>query len=113
MELANTFCTILRGTATTPLGDVIDSSTPFLEHVPAVLVETGRQTQDPSTSTPRTIRQVTCTLPDWVQILNTDRILDERTQDTYIIITVFRPPDMFGPPPGIVLALKRITAAGP
>jgi len=39
MELANTFCTILRGTTTTPLGDVIDSSTPFLEHVPAVLVE--------------------------------------------------------------------------
>ena len=113
MELCNTSCTIFRGTTTTALGDVIDSNTPLIEHIPAVLVETGRNTQDPSTSTPRTIRQITCTLPNWVQILNTDRLLDERTGDTYIIIDVTRPPDTFGPPPGVLLALKRVTAAGP
>lgn len=113
MELANTSCTILRGTTTTPLGDVIDSNTPFIEHIPAILVETGRNTQDPSSPTPRTIRQITCTLPDWVRPLTTDRILDERTQDVYMVITVTRPPDMFGPPPGVLLALKRVSAVGP
>lgn len=113
MELANTYVSVLRGTTKTPLGDVIDSDTPFLEGIPAVLVETGRQTQDPSTSSPRTIRQVTCALPDWVQVLNSDRIRDERSRETYIIITVTRPPDVFGPAPGVVLALKKVTAAGP
>lgn len=113
MELANTYATILRGTTTTPLGDVIDSDTPYLEGIPAILVETGRNTQDPSSPTPRTIRQITCTLPDWVEVLNTDRIRDERSRETFIIITVTRPPDTFGPPPGVVLALKKVTAAGP
>jgi hypothetical protein len=113
MELANTSVTIFRGTTTTPLGDIIDSNDPLIEHVPAVLVETGRKTQDPSSSTPRTIRQITCTLPDWAQITNSDRLMDERTGDIYIIIDVTRAPDTFGPPPGILMSLKRVTAAGP
>ena len=112
-EAANTTCTIYRGTTTNALGDVIDSNTPFMQGIPAILVETGRKTQDPSSPTPRTIRAIDCHLPDWVQVLNTDRIYDERTRDTYIIIDVTRPPDIFGPAPGILLHLKRVTAAGP
>ena len=113
MELSNTQISVLRGTTVDSFGDVIDSDVPLIEHVPAILVETGRQTQDPSSPTPRTIRQITCTVPDWCEVTNEDRILDERSHEVYMVITVFRPPDMFGPPPGLVLALKKVTAAGP
>jgi len=112
MELANTQITVFRGTTTDEFGDEIDTADPLIEHVPAVLVETGRNTQDPSSSTPRTIRQITCTVPDWLDVTNDDRVFDERTSDTYMVITVTRSPDTFGPPPGRLLALKRVTAAG-
>lgn len=109
---ANTYVAILRGTTESEFGDEVDTDTPYLQGIPAILVETGRKTQDPTTPTPRTIRAVDCHLPDWVDVLNTDRIRDERTRDIYIILDVTRPPDIFGPPPGLLLALKRVTAAG-
>lgn len=113
MELANTEISVLRGTELDSFGDETDTDTPFIEHVPAILVETGRNTQDPSSPTPRTIRQITCTVPEWLGVLTTDRIRDERSREVYMVITVTRPPDMFGPPPGLTLALKKVTAAGP
>lgn len=112
-QAANTTCSILRGTTTNDFGDVIDANTVFFEGIPAILIETGRKIDDPSSPTPRTIRAVDCHLPESVHVLNTDRILDERTRDIYIILSVTRPPDIFGPPAGLLLALKRVTAAGP
>jgi hypothetical protein len=41
-EAANIRITVFRGTTTNAFGDVISTSTPFAEHVPAILVETGR-----------------------------------------------------------------------
>lgn len=111
-QAANTTCTIFRGTAENDFGDTVDSNTPYLEHLPAILVETGRKVQDPTTPSPRTIRAIDCHLPDWVQVLTTDRVMDERTRHVYIIIDVTRPPDIFGPPSGTVLTLKRVSAAG-
>lgn len=111
-EAANTSVTVFRGTETDAFGDTVDANTPHLVGIPAILIETGRKTQDPTTPTPRTIRAIECHLPDWVKILNTDRIMDERTRHVYVIIDVTRPPDIFGPPPGTILSLKRVSAAG-
>lgn len=109
-ETANTSCTIYRGTTSNQFGDQVDSNTPFMEHLPATLVETGRRTQDPSTPTPRTVREVLLHLPFWTGANEGDRILDERTGDVYMVITVTRPPTIIGAPVDLLLNLKRVTA---
>lgn len=111
-EALNTYVTILRGSGENSLGDPVDADqVPLFEHLPAILTETGRSTQDPSTSTPRTVRVTECHVPHWTGVLNTDQIIDERTNDVYMIITVTRPPALFGGPVDTRLDLKRVTAA--
>lgn len=109
-ETANCTITLLRGTTTNQYGDEIDSNTPLMTGIPATLIETGKTVQDPSTPTPRTIRQIYCSVPYWTGILNTDRLLDERNQDVFIILSVTTPPTIIGAPVDLVLTLKRVTA---
>jgi hypothetical protein len=109
-ETANTFCTILRGTSTNWAGDVVDNNTPFISGMPITLIETGKSVQDPSTPTPRTVREIYASVPEWAGIVSTDRLLDERTQDVYIIIGITKPPTIIGAPVDIRLDLKRVSA---
>lgn len=102
--------TLMAGTTTNWAGDQVDANIPVAEHVPATLVETGHKTQDPSSPTPRTIRQITLRLPYWTNATTDTRVLDERTQDIYIIISVTRPPTIIGAPVDLVCQLKRVTA---
>jgi hypothetical protein len=109
-ETANTCATILRGTTQNQFGDVIDADTPVIRGLPVTLAETGRTVQDPSSPTPRTIREITCIVPRYAGILNTDRILDESSGDIYIVMSVTTPPTIIGAPVDQVLSLKRISA---
>jgi hypothetical protein len=111
-EAANTTIQLLRGTTADEFGDPVDTCEALYSGVPAVLAETGKTVQDPSTPTPRTIRQVVCKVPYWMAPLNTDRIVDQQTGKTYIIIGVTRPPTLFGAPPDYSLDLKDVTDAG-
>lgn len=109
-ETQNCQITVFRGTTVNWAGDEVDANTPLIEHLPATLIETGHKTQDPSSPTPRTIREITCRLPYWSGVQDTDRIMDERTQDVYIVISVTRPSTIIGAPADLVLSLKRISA---
>ena len=109
-ETANTTATIFRGTEPNKFGDLIDSNVPYISSLPVTLIETGKTVQDPSTPTPRTVRQITCIVPEWAGVLSTDRLLDERTQDVYMIISVTKPPTIIGAPVDTVLGLKRVSA---
>lgn len=109
-ETANTSVTIYRGTTSNQFGDQVDSNVPYITGLPATLIETGKNTQDPSTPTPRTIRAIYCNVPEWAGVLNTDRIMDERTGDVFIVISVTKPPTIIGAPVDTVLQLKRISA---
>lgn len=109
-ETANTRCSVLSGTTTNQFGDQIDSNVPRITGLPVTLIETGKNVQDPSTPTPRTIRQILAIVPEWAGIVSTDRLLDESTGDTYIIIGVTRPPTIIGAPVDTKLDLKRISA---
>jgi hypothetical protein len=109
-EVENTLCTIYRGTTSNAYGDTVDDNQIYMENVPAFLAETGHTTQDPSSPTPRTIREIVAHIPQYVGILNTDRLMDQSTSDTYIILSVTRPPSLIGIPVPAVLALKRISA---
>jgi hypothetical protein len=109
-EVQNTQITVYRGTTFNSAGDQVDNNTIFMENVPAFVAETGRTVQDPSSPTPRTIREITAHVPQYVGIVNTDRIMDQSTNDVYIIMSVTRPPSLIGAPVPAVLSLKRITA---
>jgi hypothetical protein len=109
-ETANTTATVYRGTSTNWAGDTVDSNVPLISSLPITLIETGKSVQDPSTPTPRTIRQIYANVPEWAGIVDTDRLLDERTGDVYIIISVTKPPTIIGAPVDTVLGLKRISA---
>lgn len=109
-ETANTSATILRGTTSNWAGDMVDANEPVITGLPVTLVETGKTVQDPSSQTPRTIRQITCIVPEYAGVLNTDRIMDEATGDVYIVLAVTRPPTIIGAPTDRVLDLKRISS---
>lgn len=115
MEIANTTVTVLRGSTTNAFGDTIPSGTAVLEGVPAFIGETGRKVQDPGSPAPRTIREVAGHVPRWAGVLNTDQLRDDRTGDTYQVLSVTDPPSLFGSPGewAQVLELKRTTASGP
>jgi hypothetical protein len=82
----------------------------FISDLPATLVETGKSVQDPSTPTPRTIREISCWVPLWAGVKSTDRIRDQRTGDVFMVISVTRPPTIIGAPVDEVLQLKRVSA---
>lgn len=109
-ETANTTATVYRGTSTNWAGDVVDSNVPFITDLPVTLIETGKTVQDPSSATPRTIRQIYATVPEWAGIVSTDRLMDQQTGDVYIIIGVTKPPTIIGAPVDQKLDLKRISA---
>lgn len=109
-EAANTTVSILRGESTNEYGDLVDLTEAVYTGVPAILVEDSRQTQDPSTPTPRTIRASELHVPEWVGLLNSDRITDESTGNTYMIIEVTKPPTLIGAPVDTSALLKRVTA---
>jgi len=109
-EVQNTTVSVLRGTASNAFGDTVDLNEAIVEGLPALLAETGKHVQDPSTSHPRTIREVACHVPQYAGVLNTDRILDESTGNIFMIIGIVTPPTIIGAPVDTVLQLKRVTA---
>jgi hypothetical protein len=109
-EVQNAVCTVLRGTTTNQFGDVIDDNQPLVTGLPIFLAETGHTTQDPSSPTPRTIREIVAQVPQYVGVTLADRIVDESTGDVYIIISSTTPPTIIGAPVDQVLSLKRISA---
>lgn len=110
-EVQNTTVTVLRGTTVNDYGDTVDSDTPVFSGLPACLTETGKTVQDPSTTSPRTIRQVQCIVPQYAAVVNTDQVVDESTGQKYMVIGVTMPPTLMGAPVDTVLDLKRVTAA--
>jgi hypothetical protein len=109
-ETANCSATIFRGSTSNQFGDQVDANTPLITGLPITLIETGKTVQDPSTPTPRTIRQIYANVPQWAGITLSDRLMDESTGDVYIIIGIKTPPTIIGAPVDTVLDLKRISA---
>ncbi|HEV2346456.1 MAG TPA: hypothetical protein VGS97_20320 [Actinocrinis sp.] len=83
-----TTISILRGTTTTAAGDVVDSDTPVHTGVPASVMERTRTGIDSVSQDMRVYRYTTCRLAAGTDVLDTDRILDERTGKKYSIAAV-------------------------
>jgi hypothetical protein len=80
-----TTISILRGTTVNAAGDTIDADTAVYTGVPASIMERSRQGIDQSTQDPRVYRYVTGRVLAGTDILDTDRVLDEKTNKKYSI----------------------------
>lgn len=89
--LANTTISVLRGTTTDEFGDVKDGSTAVHTGIPASLIEQSRQAYTPDSTTPRVVRTSVCRVGPDKDVLEDDRIKDEKTGAIYIVLSVSQP----------------------
>lgn len=90
MFLATTTISVLGGSSTDEFGDETDGTTVLAASVPASLVESTRTAMEPVTGTPRIIRTHICRLPPGTAVDETNRIRDEITGETYIVVSATR-----------------------
>ena len=109
-EIANTRIDVYRGTTFDSFGDVLDTTNALWSDIPACLIEDAQTTQDPTSPTPRTIRVSKLVVAPQVGLLNTDRIFDRNTRNTYSVISVTNPPSLINVPSDTTAQLKRVTA---
>lgn len=87
--MATTTLTLLRGSTTTPLGDVVDdNSTPVTgaEAVPGTLVERSSSVFDPNSGAWRQVDYMTARLvPGTFPAVKGDRVRDEGTGIIYFV----------------------------
>jgi hypothetical protein len=89
--LANTWISVLRGTTEDEFGDPKDSTTPVHTRIPASLIEMSRQAFTPDSSTPRVVRNSVCRVGPDKDVREDDRVKDEKSGLTYIVLSVSQP----------------------
>jgi hypothetical protein len=106
-ELANTYLTVMRGTSVNSTGDRTNVGLPVYQHVPAALIEQSKTVFDPAASTRRTIRQIMCVVPSWLDVSTDDTIMDEGpTPPAYYMVESIQRQPSLGPPPELILTLR-------
>lgn len=113
MELANTRLTIMRGVEANPYGDLSDVGTPIYSGIPAAVTESSKQVWDPATQTPRTVRTSKCVVAGWVDVLDSDTLMDESTGNYYMINDIqVQPTGPTGITPDKILTLRWRSGVG-
>ena len=108
--LATTQVSVLRGTVVDDYGDLVDGTMAAYTGIPAAIVESAKTVMDPASQVPRTIRAITCVMPGWADVLNSDRIQDPAGR-IYEIESVEAQPTL-GYPADMILTLRRVTGTG-
>jgi hypothetical protein len=96
--------TVMRGTEADEFGDETDVGTPFYTGIPAALAETTDVVFDAATQRQQVIRSVTCIVPAWADIVDTDTIQDQFTGYFYLIESIQAEPGI-----GYYPAPKRLS----
>ncbi|MDH6448182.1 hypothetical protein M2155_000590 [Streptomyces sp. SAI-119] len=86
--IATTTLAILRGTDSDEFGDERDTDTPIATGVPASLIEQSRRVTTRDDPTPRIVRYTVARVPARTDVLDQDRVRDERTGAIYIVDAV-------------------------
>ena len=87
----NTTVSIMRGTTTDEFGDEKDTLTVIKTGVRASIIEQSRRVFVPADNVDRVVRYVRGRLPSNEDVREGDRILDERSEVTYIVEAVVQP----------------------
>lgn len=82
---------ILRGTATNEFADIVDSETPALTGVRAAVIEQNRRVYLPAEGATRVVRSYAGLIGAEVDIRKGDRLRDERTNVTYMVLEISEP----------------------
>lgn len=102
---------VLRGASPDTYGDLADADVTVAYAVPCAITETSRQTRDPASGTPRTVRSVRARFRPGGTLHGGDRLRDVVSGTTYVIVDVGTPTDLVGAA-DIVCSLTRVTATG-
>jgi hypothetical protein len=114
MELANTRVTIMRGTAANAYGDLTDVGQPVYMGIPAAINESSKTVFDAATQRPQTIRTSVCVVANFVDILTSDTLLDETSQNYYMIEDIqTQPTGPTGITPTKILTLRWRSGVSP
>lgn len=106
LKFRNRSMTIMRGTSANPYGDLSDLGVPLYTGVPAALAETSQVVFDAATQRQQIIRTVTCTVPNWVDVVTTDTLKDEFTGMFYMIESIEAQPGIGYYPAPKILTLR-------
>jgi hypothetical protein len=85
LKFRNRAVTVLRGTAVDEFGDESDVGQPYLTGVPAAIAETTDVVFDQATQRPQVVRTITCVMPYWADVDDTDTLYDPATGYYYLI----------------------------
>src|ERR1700733_3055328 len=107
MELANTTLGVLRGTTVNDWGDRTNVGTPLYTGIPAAVVESSKQSFDRASQRLQTIRTITCAVPTWADILDTDTLMNEVSGDFYMVENITLQPTLGPPPDCKILTLRE------
>lgn len=88
---ANTTASILRGTTVDAYGDVQDTAAVVAAGVRASIIEQTRRVFVPADGVDRVVRHTRGRLPSNTDVREGDRIVDERTDVTYVVEAVVVP----------------------
>lgn len=112
LKFWNRRITIMRGTTVNAWGDESDVGSPLYTGVQAALAETAQTVFDAATQRPQTIRTITCNVPAWVDVVDTDTIRDEATGFFYMIESIRLQPGIGAYPAPKVLILRMRSGVG-
>jgi hypothetical protein len=109
---ATTTVTVSRPGAVDDYTGAAGSTTVVAAGVPASIVEQTRNTQDPASGTPRTIRSVAGRVAGGTDVRTNDHLVDERGGRTYVVASARQPqsPVQVG---DLVLELTRLDQTDP
>jgi len=107
--VANTTVSVLRGSEEDRYGDEVDAATAIATGILASMSETAQSVFDPSTGTRRVVRAYRARVPRNTDVVPSDRIKDETTNDIYTINDIIKQtqPGFSG---DLRLELERTTA---
>jgi hypothetical protein len=87
---------ILRGTTTSPLGDVVDTPLPWKRNVPASLIERSQKPHRPKDSQDRIVRVFKLRVPRGTGLRKDDRFRDSSGR-IFIVDNVYQQANPFWP----------------
>lgn len=106
LKFRNRVLLTFRGTQANAYGDESDVGTPYLTGVPAALAETSQTVFDAASQRQQTIRSITCIVPAWADIIDTDTLQDTFTGFYYMIESLEARPGIGYYPADKILTLR-------
>lgn len=106
LKVRNRSITVMRGTAVNRFGDRSNVGTPLYTGIPAAIAEVTETVFDAATQRPQEIRSITCVVPNWADVQDSDTLQDEFTGYFYIVLGQEARPGIGVYPPDKLLSLK-------